>query len=148
MLAAMFVAGGLDSLQHPEGKAQAAEKVAPPLARPLGLPEDTTTLVRINGAVQLVAGVLLALGRLPRLAAAALVATLIPTTLAGHAFWEEDDEASRKAQRIHFLKNLAMLGGLLLAMVDTEGEPSLSWRARRAAHHVTDVVSDALPIGN
>ena len=36
-------------------------------------------------------------------------------------------------QRIQFFKNVSMLGGLLLAAVDTEGRPSLSWRAHRAA---------------
>jgi uncharacterized membrane protein YphA (DoxX/SURF4 family) len=143
-LGAIFVADGIDSVRHPEAKAGAAEKVAQPLAGPLGLHEDTATLVRVNGALQVAAGVMLALGRMPRLAATVLLATLIPTTVAGHAFWEQEDEASRAAHRIHFMKNLAIMGGLLLAVVDTEGEPSLSWRARRAARRV----SSALPIGD
>jgi hypothetical protein len=33
---------------------------------------------------------------------------------------------------MHFVKNLGLLGGLILAAVDTEGEPSLSWRAKRS----------------
>ena len=144
MLAAIFVAGGLDAAKDPEGKAGAAEKVAPPLARTLGLPEDTTMLVRINGVVQVVAGGLLALGRLPRLSATALMASLVPTTLAGHRFWEEGDEAARAGQRIHFLKNAAVVGGLILAATDTEGRPSLSWRARKAAAKGRK----ALPIGD
>ena len=37
----------------------------------------------------------------------------------------------RAQQQMHFFKNLALLGGLILAAVDTEGEPSLGWRARR-----------------
>jgi hypothetical protein len=32
-------------------------------------------------------------------------------------------------QRISFLKNLGLLGGLLLAAVDTEGRPGLAYRA-------------------
>ncbi len=39
-------------------------------------------------------------------------------------------------QRIHFFKNASMLGGLLLAAVDTEGKPGVAWRARRAASDV------------
>ena len=39
-------------------------------------------------------------------------------------------------QRIHFFKNASMLGGLLLAAVDTEGKPGVAWRARRAAADV------------
>jgi putative oxidoreductase len=61
------------------------------------------------------------------------LASLVPTTLAGHRFWEVTDKQARAAQRIHFLKNVAMLGGLILAATDLEGRPSLLWRARRAA---------------
>jgi putative oxidoreductase len=133
LLASIFIAGGVDAAKNPEGKAEAADKVASPLASTLGLPDDTTTLVRANGIVQIVAGGLLALGRMPRLAAMALMASLVPTTLAGHRFWEEDDPQARAGQRIHFLKNAAVIGGLILAATDTEGRPSLSWRAKRAA---------------
>ena len=140
MLSAMFIVGGLDSLRNPEAKVPKAEKVAPALARPLGLPEDSATLVKINGAVQVGAGVMLALGRFPRLAATALAASLVPTTLAGHRFWEVTDEQARAAQRIQFLKNTGMLGGLILAATDLEGRPSLSWRARRAAKKASHVL--------
>jgi hypothetical protein len=79
------------------------------------------------------AGALFATSRAPRTSALVLAATLVPTTVAGHPFWEADDPATRRQQRLHFFKNLGMLGGLLLAVVDTEGKPGLSWRARRAA---------------
>jgi putative oxidoreductase len=133
MMAAMFVTGGLDAFQHPASKAPKAKTIAPAIAKPLGLPTDTETLVRLNGAVQVVAGSLFAAGKLPRLAALTLAASLVPTTLAGHRFWEETDPQARVTQRIHFLKNVSMLGGFLIAAGDTEGRPSLSWRARRTA---------------
>jgi len=116
MLAAIFVHGGLDAVRNPEPKAPRAEPVASQVAAPLGLPEDTVTLVRINGAVQVVGGTLLALGRFPRLAALVLAGSLVPTTFAGHRFWEEDDQRIRAQQTIHFLKNLGILGGLLLVI--------------------------------
>ena len=144
MIAGMFIVGGLDALQHPDTKTAKAEKVAPPVARTLGLPEDTTTLVRANGAVQVGAAALLAVGRFPRLASLILAGSLVPTTLAGHRFWEETDKQARTMQRTHFLKNVAMLGGLLLAAVDTEGRPSLGWRAHRAAERAASM----LPIGS
>ncbi len=143
MLAGMFIVGGADAVQHPEPKADKADKVAPAIAEPLHLPDDPVTLVRLNGAVQVLGGVLLALGKFRRLAAAGLAASLLPTTLAGHRFWEETDEGDRRAQQIHFLKNLAMLGGLILAATDTDGKPSLGWRARRAAGRVGEL----LPVG-
>jgi len=132
MLAAMFVSGGVDQLRRPQSKLPQAEKVAASFAEALHLPEDPVMLVRINGAVQVGAATLLALGKLPRLSAAALAASLVPTTLGGHRFWEEHEPGRRKAQRTGFLKNVSMLGGLVLAATDTEGRPSLSWRARRA----------------
>ena len=132
----MFITGGLDSLRHPASKASAAEPIAPPIARRLPyLPEDTESLVRINGAAQVAAGLLLATGRFPRLSSAVLAGSLVPTTLAGHRFWEEEDDTRRAQQQVHFFKNLSMLGGLILAAVDTEGQPSLAWRARHATHH-------------
>jgi putative oxidoreductase len=132
----MFITGGLESLRHPARKVPAVEQVAPPIARRLPyLPEDPEALVRVNGAVQVGAGLMLALGRFPRLSAALLAGSLLPTTLTEHRFWEEKDDARRAQQQIHFFKNLSMLGGLILAAVDTEGRPSLAWRARHATHH-------------
>ena len=125
-------------MQSPEGKVKAASAVVDPLKdRFTFLPEDTATLVRFNGMVQVGAGGLLALGKFRRLAAWALVASVIPTTYAGHRFWEEIDDDVRAQQRIHFFKNLGLLGGLILAAVDTEGAPSLGWRAHRQADRVT-----------
>jgi uncharacterized membrane protein YphA (DoxX/SURF4 family) len=136
MLASMFVTGGLDAVRNPAPKASAADPVAPAIARRVPyLPEDPEQLVRINGAVMLGAGTMLALGRAPRLSALLLAGTIVPTTLAGHRFWEEDDPQTRKQQQVHFFKNVGMLGGLLLAAVDTEGQPGLAWRARHAGHH-------------
>src|SRR3954463_5144872 len=142
MLAAMFVTGGVDSLRHPESKVPTAESVAPKVADAIGVSTDTVTLVKVNGAVMAGAGALLALGKLPRLAALALAGTLVPTTIAGHRFWDETEERARAMQRIQFFKNVSMLGGLLLAAVDTEGRPSLSWRAHRAAEHAAEKVGD------
>lgn len=136
LLSSMFITGGLDAVRHPSSEVPAAEPVAPPIARRLPyLPEDPETLVKLNGAVQVGAGAMLALGRFPRLSAALLAGSLVPTTLAGHRFWEEQDDARRAQQQVHFFKNLSMLGGLVLAAVDTEGQPSLAWRARHATHH-------------
>jgi putative oxidoreductase len=137
MLAAMFVSGGVDQLRRPQTKVAQAEKVAEPIAQALHLPGDPKTLVRINGAVQVGAASMLALGKLPRVSALALAASLVPTTLAGHRFWEEYEPGRRTTQRIAFLKNVSMLGGLVLAATDTEGRPSLGWRARRATSKVS-----------
>ena len=134
-IAPMFIAEGFDSVRNPIDKAKAAEKVAGQLSG-LGLPEDPAQLIRLTGAVQLGAGALLAIGRVPRLASVALAASLVPT-LAGHRFWEETDLEAKADQRMQFFKNLAMLGGLMLAAMDTNGAPSLGWRAKKAAGKAT-----------
>src|SRR5664279_5190548 len=137
LLASIFIAGGLEAVRNPAGKVKKAETVTEPLSEIVdAMPSDPETLVRINGAVQISAGLLLATGKLRRLASLALIGSIIPTTYAGHRFWEETDEVARAQQRIHFLKNLGLLGGLILAALDTEGEPSLSWRAKRRGHQV------------
>lgn len=137
MLASIFVTGGVNALRNPGSRVNAAEKVTPWLTRIAPqLPSDTETLVRINGGVQLVGGSLLAVGRLPRLSALALAGALVPSTLAGHRFWEEKDPAKRANERTHFTKNIGLMGGLLLAAVDTEGSPGLAWRTRHAGEEL------------
>jgi uncharacterized membrane protein YphA (DoxX/SURF4 family) len=134
MVASIFVIQGYQTFRQPERVASRAESVVRPLAERIpAVPAKTEDAVRLNGAVQMVAGTLLALGRFPRLSALALAATLVPTTAAGHRFWEAEEDADRMQQRIHFLKNLSMLGGLLTAAADTGGRPSLAWRAQHGA---------------
>lgn len=145
MLAGVFVTSGIDTLRNPAPRIEMAEPVASRLSGNLPLPDEPEQLVKLNAGVQVGAGVLLILGKLPRLAAAALGASLVPTTLAGHRFWEEKDPGDRARQRVQFMKNLGLLGGLVLAMVDTGGAPSLGWRARRAARRVRKTASAVLP---
>lgn len=138
MLAGMFVYGGIDAVRHASAKAGRAESVVEPVTDLLGLPGDAGTWVRANGAVQIAAGAALTIGKLPRLAALVLAGSLIPTTIAGHRFWEETEPVAKNGQRIQFLKNLSMLGGLLLAADDTGGRPSVPWRIHRAAEHALE----------
>ncbi|MFD9877194.1 DoxX family protein, partial [[Kitasatospora] papulosa] len=134
LLASVFISGGIRTLRDPHAVAGAAEPVARPVSmRVPQLPDDTVRLVRINSAVQVGAGVLLAAGRFPRASALALAASLVPTTLAGHAWWKAQDPEERARQRVQFTKNLSLLGGLLIAAADTHGKPSLAYRSRAAA---------------
>lgn len=161
MLASTYVIQGYQTFRNPEQLAPVAEPVVKPIAERVPvLPQETKQLVRLSGGVQLVAGSLLSIGRLPRLSALAIAATLVPTTLAGHRFWEAEDEQTRTAERIQFLKNLSMLGGLLIAGADTHGKPSLAWQGKHAAQQArreaalrartarrTHRISSRLPVG-
>ncbi len=145
MLASIFIYGGLDAFRNPESKVPQADKVVSALTDYLPGSVTTAQVVRIDAAAKVVGGIALAAGVLPRPAALGLTASLIPTTLAGHSFWEEADPAKRRAQQLQFAKNLSILGGVLLAVVDTEGKPSLGWRARRQAKVARAAVRDHLP---
>ena len=142
MLAGMFISGGLDALRNPTPKIPRAERVADSVNEMLGTHQDTETLIKVNGAVMVAGGVLLSAGRLPRVASVVLATTLIPTTLGAHAFWTEQDPQARAQQRIQFLKNASMFGGLLLAALDTEGRPSIPWRAKQAARKAAEQVTE------
>jgi uncharacterized membrane protein YphA (DoxX/SURF4 family) len=132
LIASIFIRAGLDAALDPEDKVKKAEKVTQPIARRVDvLPDDTQTLVRLNGVTQVVAGALLSLGIWRRIAATVLIGSLIPTTLAGHRFWEELDEDARNRQVIQLLKNLGLLGGLIL--VATSGGIPRSRRSSKGS---------------
>lgn len=118
-------------IESVSSRAHAATDSVHQVANGAPLPFENETYVRVNGAVQVGAGVLLAFGKLPRFASAVLAASLVPTTFAGHRFWEAEG-AERERQKIQFAKNASLVGGLILAAVDTGGSPGLAWRARRA----------------
>lgn len=126
MIGSTFVALGYDAFHKPGGRVDLAAGTLAAIRRAVPLPQDDEVIVRANAAVQTVSGVLLALGVAPRLAAAAIAGSLVPTTVAGHAFWAIDDPVRRKQQRVQFHKNVALLGGLALVILDRSG-------SRRAA---------------
>lgn len=113
LLGSIFVVGGYSAVKAPGGRTKAVEKAAGVVGVTLD-ESEAATVVKLNGAAMLGAGTTLALGILPRTSAVTLIASLLPTTVAGHPFWEETDPASRAGQRTQFLKNLAIVGGLIL----------------------------------
>ena len=113
-----FVLLGLDAARVPGDRVDQAAPMIAALRRVLPLPRDDQVIVRGNGVAQTVGGAALVVGVAPDAAALTLVASLIPTTLAGHSYWEHDDPIARKVQRIQFHKNMAMIGGLLFALTD------------------------------
>ena len=109
-LASIFISSGAQAFLGP--RPQQVSKVAD-----AGIPNPDLAM-ELNGAAMLVGGIMLALGFAPRFASAILIASMIPTTLIGHPFWKEKDEAGRRNQQIQFLKNLGLLGGLLKVLVE------------------------------
>ncbi|WP_194826552.1 DoxX family protein [Nocardia sp. XZ_19_231] len=138
LLGTTFVAAGVNGLMNQKPRAAAANALADkgrtglPDALAARVPDDPSQFVRINSAAQVVGGLLLASGRAPRPAALVLAATVVPGTVTEQDFWAETDPDRKAAKRVGFLKDLGLLGGLMIAAADTEGKPSLGWRARRA----------------
>jgi uncharacterized membrane protein YphA (DoxX/SURF4 family) len=153
LLSAAFIGQGVGALRSPKPAADVARPTLEGLQKlpdPVGskVPTDAETFARVNAAIQIGGGVLLATGKVPRLASAALAATVIPGNLGAHMFWSESDPVRKAQKRQEFLVDLSLLGGLIIASADTEGRPSLGWRGRRAARKLGDTVSSALPAGS
>ncbi|UDY24899.1 DoxX family protein [Nocardioides sp. Kera G14] len=141
LLSSIFFVGPIRSLKNASGPAERAKPVTDPLVTALqraGLPvpADPELLVKVNAGVQLAAATGLVLGRFPRLSAAVLAGTLVPTTLAGHAFWRESDPEARRAQQLQLAKNVSILGGLVIAALDTDGKPGKAWLAKATAREL------------
>ena len=152
MLSAAFISRGVESLRSPKPAADAARPTLEGLSKlpdPVGtnVPSNAETVARINAAVQIGGGLLLATGKLPRLASAALAASVVPGSLGGHMFWKQSDPGRKADERRAFLTDVSLIGGLIIAAADTEGKPSLGWRGKRAAHKVSGAVVAALPAG-
>ncbi len=111
LLAPIFVFSGQKNLRNPGPFAAKAAKVVP---EPMSL-----NAVRANGALMVVAGTAMALGIKPRLAALALAGALVPTTLAGHAFWDDQPGPGREINKLQLAKNTGLIGGLLLVAADS-----------------------------
>ncbi|UBV42274.1 DoxX family protein [Deinococcus taeanensis] len=108
LLASIFIKSGLDHLQNPDPIVRAARGAEVP---------SPEVAVKINSGVMVGAGALMALGLLPRAASTALAASLIPTTVIGHPFWDKQGK-ERQQQQTQFLKNLALFGALLIVSKD------------------------------
>ena len=152
MLSAAFIARGVDALRSPKPAADAARPTLEGLSKlpePVGtnVPSDAETVAKATAAVQIGGGLLLATGKLPRVASAALALSVVPGSLGGHTFWSETDPQRKADERRAFITDISLIGGLIIAAVDTEGRPSLGWRGRHAAKRVSEAVTAALPAG-
>lgn len=125
LLGVTFVSTGVDALRDKDRRARAAGD--------LHLPGDPEQVAKAVAGTQIAAGLLLVLGRLPRLSSLALAATVVPEAVTGHAFWTESDKQDKQVQRSLFTRDLGLLGGLLVSVTDTGGRESVPHRAKRTA---------------
>ena len=128
LLGATFVASGVEALRDGDERARRA--------RAMGV-TDAETAARVVAGTQIGAGLLLGLGRAPRLTSLVLAATVLPEAMTGHAFWAQSDKQRREVQRGLFVRDLGLLGGLLVSVADTGGRESVPHRAARTAKSAT-----------
>lgn len=140
LLGGFFVSHGYRAVRDPEHLVPAAQpltdrlvpfaqKTLPPEAASY-IPEDAATLVRLNGAATLVGGLGIVTGIGRRGAASLVAASMIPHVVAANP--KAAPLGERDARRSLFMRNLALLGAALVVSQDTQGRPSLAWRARDA----------------
>ncbi|SEJ21398.1 Uncharacterized membrane protein YphA, DoxX/SURF4 family [Demequina mangrovi] len=116
MLASWFVYGGVQSYLEPEERAARVAPTVEPALEELGLEDvKTVDLVKAHGIASIALASALALSRAPRSAALGLAGLAGVTTALSHPFWKEEDEAKRDEELEQFLKNLSLVGGVLVA---------------------------------
>jgi len=89
-------------------------------------------LLPLAATAELAGGLALLFGCLTRWASTGLIAFLIPATLVFHNFWAQSGMEAQNNMH-HFLKNLAIIGGLLFVMAFGAGPLSCdAWAKERA----------------
>jgi len=104
-LASIFLVSGFGKLTNLGGFVQylAAQGVPAPWA--LGV---------VAACVEFFGGLAIAAGFRARWAALLMAAFTVVAALIAHRFWEVQDAAARMGQQIHFMKNVAIVGGFLV----------------------------------
>jgi putative oxidoreductase len=121
LLSAIFLLSGFAKLTDPMGTAAYMTGAGIPNAQ---------TLAIVVGLAEVLGGVAVLSGFLTRLGALGLFIYLIPTTLLFHGFWQFEG-VEMKVQMASFMKNLAIMGGLLLLVAHGPGRNSVDAKLRR-----------------
>ena len=118
----IFALAGFGKLADPNGTAGYMTAYGMPYA---------DLLVWPAGLLELGGGILLMIGWQARWAATALILFTIVATLIFHQFWSVE-AAQMQMQQIQFMKNLAIIGGLLYVVAYGSGPCSVSKGSRPA----------------
>ena len=152
LFATWFVSEGLDALRHPsahagvvrDGLATLRSRV--PASARTSLPggvgkaldgdvgdKQLSLLVQAHGAAMVTAGAMLAVGRAPRTAALTLAALTVPLVVVDLPLGRRGmTSEERTARRDRAVRALSFAAGAVLAGVDLEGRPGVTWRVQHA----------------
>ena len=92
-----------------------------------GVPSPKLATV-VTGLLLLLGGLSILLGVRPLWGIVALLVFFVPVTFKMHAFWKETDGQAKIGEQVNFMKNLAIIGALLIMLaIPLPWEYSLQW---------------------
>ena len=118
LLVLIFLGSGLDKVMHPDATLAYMNSAHLPAAQ---------LLLWASVVVEIGAGLAMALGWKARWAAALLFLWMIPVTAVFHNPWA-GDPSQAQMQMVHLMKNISIMGGLLLALAFGPGGWSVDGR--------------------
>jgi putative oxidoreductase len=125
-------------LHHFQQRKQLAQYAA---AKNVPMPDAAVT---VTGAMLMLGGASVLLGVKPKIGTLAIMGFLGGVSPIMHDFWASEDSQRRQNDMIHFMKNMAMLGGAMALMSMEEpwpvsvpiGQPNRLERVKRFARMV------------
>ncbi|WP_232547718.1 DoxX family membrane protein [Propioniciclava soli] len=134
LLGGFFIANGVKAVRDPgpfvEAAQPLADRVVPLVQGALPpevsayVPQDTKTLVRVNGVAQVLGGLGMATGISSKGGGTLAALSMLP-----HVVAAKEAGADAATSRSLLVRNLALLGAALVVSQDTRGKPSLLWKA-------------------
>jgi len=116
LISLIFLMAGMSKIFEFDGQVGYAASQGVPLA---------TVAIAISIIVEVGGALMIMLGYKARLGATALLVWMIPVTFIMHPFWAVIDPMGQQIQMIMFMKNLALMGAMILIMVHGSGPKSL-----------------------
>jgi len=87
-------------------------------AKSKGTPLPKLSVV-VSALLLIVGGLSVLFNILPSIGLVALVIFLVPVTIIIHPFWKEQDPTVKMGEMINFMKNIALLGAVLILLAST-----------------------------
>jgi uncharacterized membrane protein YphA (DoxX/SURF4 family) len=100
-----FLQNAYNHFKHLDGLTKYAESKGVPSAR---------AAVFVSGVLLMLGGLGVVFGISPEASLALLLIFLVPVTFKMHPFWKETDPNTRMQELLHFYKNLALIGAILM----------------------------------
>lgn len=140
VLASSFVLSGVERLKSPadanEHLAKAIDLAAKANPQLTVLRGQEKLIGQALAGAQVAAGTLFALGKLPRISSTVLLATGATNAYIEYRATEANTKDEKKTRARSALTNASLLGAIAITAADTDGNPSLAWRANKLGHDI------------